>query len=156
MVAGWVDTDRGAFNRYKSVWLLSTTQQLITLELVAGKQRSPIQPDRQTHTRTHALIRPHTCTYVETPTRKNETFTRHRCTYVPILTPADIENHFVKQLFSVDKHIFCKYAHTLQLVYRPGCLIKAKIMYFTLITHFPVCHLENRGQTTFPRPPPPP
>lgn len=69
MVAGWVDTDRGAFSRYKSVWLLSTTQQLITLELVAGKQRSPIQPDRQTHThmRTRTSTHMHVCenTYTE-------------------------------------------------------------------------------------------
>lgn len=53
MAAGWVDTDRGAFSRYKSVWLLSTTQQLITLGLGAGKQRSPIQSDKHTHTHRH-------------------------------------------------------------------------------------------------------
>lgn len=53
MAAGWVDTDRGAFSRYKSVWLLSTTQQLITLGLGAGKQRSPIQPNLHTHRHVH-------------------------------------------------------------------------------------------------------
>lgn len=57
MATGWVDTDRGAFSRYKSVWLLSTTQQLITLGLGVGNQRSPIQFDLyNTHKHTQTQV----------------------------------------------------------------------------------------------------
>lgn len=143
-MAGWVDTDRGAFSRYKSVWLLSTTQQLITR---AGGRETKVthsawQTDRHTHTpipkylfaKMRRLCNTHVRVYWWWPERAEFNPWKHWKSFL--------------NLFSVNKHIFCKYTHS-----STRLLLIAKTVYFTLISYFPVYHMENRGQTTFPSPP---
>ena len=136
MAAGWVDTDRGAFSRYKSVWLLSTTQQLITLGLGAGKQRSPIQPDTRTHTHTHTLshtyahfhtyihvwthIQAKVCEHIVCTLVHKHTAQTHTDIWEQVLTPENIGSQYLIRV--LNSHIYYTVnTHMHQLVCEPDC-----------------------------------